>query len=42
MKIDIIESLAKRKGFTNAAFVLLAIAIIAILLLNILTLIALF
>ncbi len=42
MKIDIIESLAKRKGFTNAAFVLLSIAIIAVLLLNILTLIALF
>mgnify|MGYP003117623477 CR=1 FL=1 len=42
MKIDIIESLAKSKGFTNVAFVVLTIAIIAVLLLNILTLIALF
>jgi len=42
MKIDSIESWAKRRGVTNAAFVLLTIAIIAILLLNILTLVALF
>jgi hypothetical protein len=42
MKTDIIDSLAKRKGFSNAVIFMFAIAVIAILLLNILTLIALF
>ncbi|RKS55807.1 hypothetical protein BC962_0778 [Gillisia mitskevichiae] len=42
MKIDIIDNLVKKKAFSNAGFFLLTVAIIAILLLNILTLISLF